>query len=152
MGQNISDLDGLSAYAPWLEVVKVYVCCQKLLARELDSLGLSVAQHEVLLAVARDEGLSQKAVATKLLVTKSNITALLDRMETAGLVERTPNPNDARSRSIFLTTEGRRLFKRAAKKQARVVKLMARQVNEAELDTLARVMKRVRTNLESALQ
>ncbi len=152
MPNRINDLDDLAGYSAWIEVVKAYARCQRLLTRELDGVGLSTAQHEVLVAVARDEGLSQKQVAARLLVTKSNVTALLDRLEKSGWVTRTPHPEDARSRCVFLTPAGRRLFKRAVKKHAAVVQLMTQRLRPAELSMLQGVMKTVVADLDMALK
>ena len=78
-------------------VVKNYVKCQRLLSLRLAGLDLTPAQYEVLLAIARDEGCSQKSLAGWLLVAKSNITGLLNRMGSEQLIERQPDPDDALS-------------------------------------------------------
>ena len=148
---RISELDDLTGYPVWLDVVRTYARCQRLLSHELAELGLSVAQHEVLLAVARDEGLSQKQMASRLLVTKSNVTALLERLENAGWVKRAPHPHDARSRCVFLTADGHRVFKKAVKKQASVVRLMTRHLTREQLASLDGIMKTVRADLDTAL-
>jgi len=43
---------------------------------------------------------------------KSNVTQLVDRLEADGLVERTADPNDRRSRIAVLTAAGRKAFTR----------------------------------------
>lgn len=50
--------------------------------------GLSLGQFDVLTHVARSEGLNQQELAGQLLVTKGNISHLVDRLEASGLVER----------------------------------------------------------------
>jgi DNA-binding MarR family transcriptional regulator len=68
--------------------------------------GLSLAQFDVLAQVGAFEGSSQKELAARLLVTKGNITQLLDRMEACGLLQRR---QAGRSKTVCLTDKGRRL-------------------------------------------
>ena len=96
-------LDELPGYPAWLAVVRAYARCQRLMSHELEALGLSVAQHEVLLTIARDEGLSQNDVAARLLVTKSNVTALLTRLERRAHPQRFLTPSARRERSRRLS-------------------------------------------------
>ncbi len=73
--------------------------------------GLTAAQFNVLnvLADAAD-GLSQRELGDILVVDRSNITGLLDRLEKAGLVKRTDHPSDRRIYRVSLTPAGRRLW------------------------------------------
>ena len=53
-------------------------------------------------------------LAEAVLLSRPNCTRLVDRMVGAGLVERLPDPSDARVRWAQLTPEGRHRFRRAA--------------------------------------
>ena len=83
--------------------------------------GLTAAQYNVLsvLAAAAD-GLSQRELGDILVVDRSNITGLLDRLEKAGLVKRTDHPSDRRIYRVSLTSAGRKLW---AKVQPRYLKV-----------------------------
>ena len=63
--KRIRVLDSLPEYPAWVEVAKTYAKCHRLLGMELEALGLSVAKHEVLLAIAREEGLSQQQLSRR---------------------------------------------------------------------------------------
>lgn len=67
---------------------------------------MSGAQFDVLAQVGAREGCTQQELAEALLVTKGNVTQLLDRMEEAGLLVRTA---DGRSKRVALTREGHAL-------------------------------------------
>ncbi len=82
------DTDVSVGLAGWLQVVKVYQTCYSVLSQELKPLDLSVAQHDVLATIYSEDGLSQQRLAEKLLVVKSNVTALLVRLETRRLIRR----------------------------------------------------------------
>ena len=56
--------------------------------------------------VARDHGLTVKQLLAFLMVSRQNLTAVLDRLEKAGLVERARIAGDGRLRHISLTARG----------------------------------------------
>lgn len=73
--------------------------------------GLSIAKLGVLrVLVLADEPLALSQVAEKLACVKSNITQLIDRLEADGLVQRTSDPSDRRSKRATLTEAGRQLY------------------------------------------
>ncbi|MEM7436653.1 MAG: MarR family transcriptional regulator [Myxococcota bacterium] len=149
---NIAVLDNIPEYGSWIEVVKTYNKCQRLLTSRLDALGLSVPRYEVLLAVAREEGLLQRSLARRLFSAKSNVTTLLQRLEEMGLVRREPDPNDARGQRVYLTDEGRQLARRGAKAQASVVLLMMEGISAREIAEFDRINRKAGANLDDALE
>ena len=56
------------------------------------------------------EGCSQVELSRQLIMHRSNLTGLLDRMEARGLVRRTDHPSDRRIFNVKLTAEGRKLL------------------------------------------
>lgn len=77
--------------------------------------GLSAAQFNVLNILAESSaGLSQRELSEHLVVDRSNVTGLLDRMERAGWVKRTDHPTDRRIYQVVLTPGGRRLWSEVA--------------------------------------
>lgn len=73
--------------------------------------GLTEAQFNVLSALAADGvGLSQRELSDILVVDRSNVTGLLDRMESLGWVRRDAVPGDRRVYRVRLTSRGRRLW------------------------------------------
>jgi MarR family transcriptional regulator, organic hydroperoxide resistance regulator len=85
-------------------------------AREI---GVSIPQWDVLTTLTEREGVSQQELATRLYVTKGNISGLIDRLAEAGLVERRSTANDRRQHAIYLTEAGRRMAERAIAVQHR---------------------------------
>jgi DNA-binding MarR family transcriptional regulator len=61
-----------------------------------DRLGLSAADHKALEIVMRDGPLTASDLARRTRLTPSSTTSLIDRLEHAGYVQRTPDPNDRR--------------------------------------------------------
>jgi DNA-binding MarR family transcriptional regulator len=83
----------------------------------LRAFDLSVPQCDVLTTLTEQEGLSQQELASRLYVTKGNISGLIDRLVASGLVERRSLRGDRRSHAIFLTPDGREMAKRGVEAQ-----------------------------------
>jgi DNA-binding MarR family transcriptional regulator len=99
--------------------------------------GLSGAQYNLLNVVALSpDGLSQRELSDHLVVDRSNITGLLDRMEKAGWVRRTDHPADRRVYRVVLTPAGRALWEKITPQYLAVVqqvtsKIPVRRLREA---------------------
>ncbi|MEU0671418.1 MarR family transcriptional regulator [Streptomyces sp. NPDC006172] len=57
------------------------------------------------------EPLPMRKLANRLKCEPSNVTGIVDRLETRGLVERRPDPSDRRVKLAAATTEGQRVAK-----------------------------------------
>jgi DNA-binding MarR family transcriptional regulator len=91
---------------------------QILLARieaALTPFGLTFARYELLalLSFVRSGALPMNKASALLQVHPTSVTNAVDRLQTAGLVVRSPHPTDGRTTLIELTAEGRTLAKRA---------------------------------------
>lgn len=76
----------------------------RLLARES---GMTVPQVLALKAVSELDAPTPAVVARAIQLTPSTTTAVLDRLEGAGLIRRERSPNDRRKVLLVLTDEGR---------------------------------------------
>jgi DNA-binding MarR family transcriptional regulator len=79
--------------------------------------GISHLMFEVLLILGRagEPGLPMGAIAQEQVLTTGGETRLVDRMEAAGLVERTETPGDRRGRLVRLTPLGEQTAVRASR-------------------------------------
>lgn len=68
--------------------------------------GRSLRDHIVLSALHKSPGLTQIALGRALGMDKTTLTSELDRLERAGLVERSVDPRDRRARVLALTAAG----------------------------------------------
>ena len=143
-------LDEIPGYDAWIATARTTQLFQRHLAAALDPLGLEVAHYDVLANIARDEGLSQQVLARRLLVAKSNVSALLTVLERKGLIERTKHVSDARVRLISLTPEGHRITARAAKAHARIIRAMLAVVSAEQAQAVGHVMAKIMAALDPA--
>jgi DNA-binding MarR family transcriptional regulator len=79
--------------------------------------GISHLMYEVLLILGRagEPGMAMSAIGRAQVLTTGGVTRLVDRMETAGLVERTDDPGDRRGRLVRLTAVGEETAVRATR-------------------------------------
>lgn len=64
--------------------------------------------HYVVLAILADAGpCSQKQIAECIALNKSDVTKLMNELESQGLVKRVEDPQDRRRHSVTLTTKGK---------------------------------------------
>jgi DNA-binding MarR family transcriptional regulator len=104
----------------WLRLMRVYTRVDRRTAELLKEHNLTVAQFDVIAQVGAHEGTTQQGLADALLVTKGNVTQLLDRLEERGLIERRQIPG-RRGKCLFLTAEGWELNRRVVPAQEAMV-------------------------------
>jgi len=75
----------------------------------LDRLGVTYPQYLVLLVLWESDDRSVGEIGEKLMLDSSTLTPLLKRLEAAGIVQRTRNPEDQRQVRVRLTEKGRSL-------------------------------------------
>lgn len=79
-------------------------------AERLTGTGVDPYNYYYLFHICRTPGLSQEALAAALYVNKSSVTRHLTRLEEAGFLIRTPDPNDRRVLLLYPTEKARELL------------------------------------------
>lgn len=98
--------------------------------------GLSAAQFNVLNVIGlRGDGvgLSQRELADTLVVDRSNVTGMIDRMEIAGWVRRADDPSDRRVYRVLLTPAGKKLWQKVGPGYADVVAQVTARLAEKQM-------------------
>src|SRR5215208_3945402 len=104
---------------PAMHAVTSLMRVQQLVLGRLDALlrphGLSFAGYEalVLLVFSSRGSLPLGKMGERLQVHPTSVTSIVRRLEAAGLVTRTPHPDDGRAVLCEITAEGRELVERA---------------------------------------
>jgi len=74
------------------------------------AIGLTPPDAGVLIKISSHPGISQQALATHLGVVPSRMVALIDDLESKGIVERTRSTEDRRNYQLGLTDHGRKIL------------------------------------------
>lgn len=101
--------------ATWRAFIRAHATVTRRLEHELeDAGGLTLSELDVLLTLERAEGATLRLndLAARVLLTKSGMTRLVDRLEEGGLVERRACPSDRRGQNAVLTAAGRAAIRR----------------------------------------
>lgn len=124
----------------WFRLMRLETRMRTAVAEKLRSVGLSVPQCDVLTTLTEKEGVSQQGLAERLYVTKGNISGLIDRLVSAGLVERRATAADKRQHAIFLTPAGRKAAEEAIGCQRRFVARTLGRLPAEQLSALERLL------------
>jgi MarR family 2-MHQ and catechol resistance regulon transcriptional repressor len=111
---------------------------QNLTASQLNAL--------LLLRTAGADGLLMGEIGRKLVVTKSNVTGLVDRLERQGLVARA-QPADRRATRVRLTGAGAKLLRQTAPRHTELLANLTRCLSVREKRTIIRLLTRLRREL-----
>src|SRR5215212_2013738 len=107
------------------------------LEARLSEVGLSLAKLAALHHLtAAGESLPLGQLAERLACVKSNVTQLVDRLEADGLVNRTADPNDRRSRLAVLTAAGRTAYSKGDQIKRQTEQELFGVLSPAESNTL----------------
>lgn len=83
-------------------------CCQERIYLEAQVFGLPPSEIKCLLLFDGHRYLTGVEVAARMEVAKSRATVIIDNLVRRGLVQRSPDPNDARVKLVSLTPDGQR--------------------------------------------
>jgi DNA-binding MarR family transcriptional regulator len=113
---------------------------KRLMMRMLSEEDAHPAQALCLGALAHQDGMSQSEIAEMMHVTRPTVTAMLQRLEAAGVIERRDDETDQRVTRVFLTLEGRRTADRMHAVHARAIELSIGWMPEPDREQLVRLL------------
>jgi DNA-binding MarR family transcriptional regulator len=91
----------------------------------------------------RDTPLSPAEIAERTGVTRATVTGLIDTLERAGLVARTPHSGDRRMTSVALTARGEKLLLKILPDHFRQMAWLMSPLNEGERKTLVQLLTKI---------
>jgi DNA-binding MarR family transcriptional regulator len=128
----------------WIRLMRVFQKIDHASAERFRTYGLSVARFDMLNHAGTSEGRTQQEIASSLLVTKGNITQLLDAMEQDGLLLR---HKDGRCNRIYLTDEGRALRETMVHRQEAAIEEAFAVLTADEVAELGRILRKLDRSL-----
>ena len=114
----------------------------------INELGIHRSQHMVLMYISCcGRTVSQTDIAKALEISPAAVAVTLKKLERSGLITRSQRENDARTNSIELTEEAKRIVARSGEIFGEVDTAMCEGISENELDSLIECMKKMIENL-----
>ncbi|MDJ0949715.1 MAG: MarR family transcriptional regulator [Alphaproteobacteria bacterium] len=93
------------------------------------------------------DGLTMGALSRRMMVTNGNVTGLIDRLVTEGLVERRPAPGDRRAQVVRLTRAGKRAFDGMTPAHADWINEMFKGLGRQDMTALLRLLAKLKQSL-----
>ncbi len=116
--------------------------------RTFSRYGVSGPQFDVLATLHREEGIMQQELAARLLVTKGNITGVVNRMEALGWLERRPDPEDRRTNRLHLAEAGKSLFAEVNPKHDALIYEVLAEFGPDEMQVFRRLLQKLEDAVE----
>ena len=112
---------------------------------------LPVSWFEVLLWLANStEPVAASVLGNSTMLSRSQVSRVLDTLQARGVVTRTPSRTDARSVEVALTPEGRRLFEEAdATRRACLAPVFTDVLDQRDLEALGGVWRKLKAHKDA---
>ena len=149
-----NDMDDLQAFG--IEVGKgkyyeeafyglalVYTVLFDKMSKYLDAYGLTPAKMNVLMVIKHqggEAGLSQREIGKRLMVTASNMTRLLSKLDRERLIERTGQSGDKRIKIVRVSNRGSQILDNAWPGYIKTMKAQMDKISHADQKFLATLM------------
>ena len=136
----------------WLRLL----ACTALIGTELrrhfrEEFDFTMPRFDVLAQLDREPGgLVLGELPKRLMVTAGNLTPIVDRLVEDGFITRTPSPLDRRVQIVCMTVEGRKTFRRMAKKHGLWLASLLAEFPRERLDGLVKELDDLKTAVKGA--
>ncbi|MZQ75901.1 MAG: MarR family transcriptional regulator [Peptoclostridium sp.] len=106
----------------------------------------------LLLLYQEPEGMAFSEIGRKLLVSRANMTGLIERMMKEGLVEKMLNPSDKRSTKAILSQKGRDLFESVKDGHIEFSRRMTAGIDNEEKELLNRLLVKLQNDIVDSFE
>ena len=118
--------------------------------RRLQALGLTQAQWRAIIHLSRNEGMTQATLAERLEIQPITLTRLIDRMESAGWVERRMHPADRRAVQLYLTAQSQPILEQVHALGTATMQEATRGISPRAERQLVATLEQLKQNLTTA--
>ncbi|MGH8927249.1 MAG: MarR family winged helix-turn-helix transcriptional regulator [Acidimicrobiia bacterium] len=132
--------------AAWRAFLEAHHGVMSRLTEELEEVGLPIGFYDVLIHLTEEgpDGLRMADLARRVLVSRSGLTRLVDRMEQDGLVRRRPSPEDGRGYYVTATPQGKTALCNASPTHLRgIAAHFTSQLTHGEIAVISEALSRV---------
>ena len=134
----------------WIAVVETYQECNRRYAQMLREFDLTVPQFDVLNAIhSLGEDALPKRIAERMLVTRGNVSGVLNRLQEHDLIVTRKTLCDRRSFVCELTPAGKELLEAAKYAAALFIEEQLSPFDEDEMQNIERQMRTMKAHLET---
>ncbi|MBL8552500.1 MAG: MarR family transcriptional regulator [Hyphomonadaceae bacterium] len=121
------------------------------LEKALRKYGLTGIQYTILDILSHQAGQSSAQLSRRFIVTPQTMGEMVAGLERRGVIKRVANPKNRRVLQTFLTAEGERLLRQAAKDVARIEAQMFKDLDAASLRRLREILFRLNAQMRAQI-
>lgn len=127
----------------WVRILRVYTVISTEIRRKVGRKGLTLPQLYVLTTLGLQGDMPLGKIGQELLVSKGNITPIVDHLERDGLVIRDRDREDRRKMWVRLTVKGRELFEEIVSAYEEEFVPLMNCLSQEELKQLSMLLKKM---------
>ncbi|MFC4778261.1 MarR family winged helix-turn-helix transcriptional regulator [Paenibacillus sp. GCM10023252] len=142
MDKNIRSND--NAVMIWLRMIRIAQKIGRMAEYPLKERQITAPQLSLLNQLAATDGMMQQEIATRLAVTKGNVSQLIDKLEDAGYIMK---KRQGRSASVSLSEQGRAFLQEVIPDHDQFVSDKFNVLTEQEREELLRLLRKVDQSL-----
>jgi DNA-binding MarR family transcriptional regulator len=136
----------------WLRLLTCASMIERRVRRRLrGAFGITLPRFDLMAQLDRaPEGLAMGALSRRLMVTNGNVTGLIERMASEGVVERAPAPDDRRVQVVRLTRAGKAAFDAMTPEHGDWIEDMMGKLGREDMADLYAILARLKRSVEHA--
>ena len=128
---------------------EVHNCCKDRFAHEAKAFKMPQAELKCLMLFEGHKYLTGIEIAGMLEVAKSRAAVIIESLEKKGLVQRSPDPNDARVKLINLTPKGQRKVREIEEFMFDLHQQLLRQIAPTQRANVITALETLRSSMEA---
>lgn len=128
------------SYIAWFRYTRFYNQNMKYTNQHLSKWGMKTGQFDVISHIKPNERVTQSELASRLVVTESNITQIIKKLEDNGLIQR---EREWKNKYISLTQEGTKLRNEVVSEQEYFQAQQFDRLSEEDLNQLINILKKI---------
>jgi DNA-binding MarR family transcriptional regulator len=97
-------------------------------------------------------GMTLGELSQRMMVSNGNVTGLIDRLVTEGLIARRASPRDRRVQIVSLTATGRRSFRAMARANGESISEIFADLDGKDIETLMRLLAKTKESARKAIE
>ncbi|MEW6524862.1 MAG: MarR family transcriptional regulator [Bacillota bacterium] len=135
----------------WVHAHNILRSARQILNEELESLGLSSAEGNILLQLlSQGDSVHQEDIGERLDISKPAVSRAVNSLEAKGYLARTPDARDRRATLVLLTGKAKATGPHIESIYQQLVALAAQGLSPEEIHGFTRVFERVSENFTQA--
>jgi DNA-binding MarR family transcriptional regulator len=137
----------------WLRLLATNTLIETEVRRRLrENFVVTLPRFDLMAQLERKpHGMTLGELSQRMMVTNGNVTGLVDRLVTEGVITRTRQKSDRRSHIVSMTEKGRRQFARMAKEHENWIAGMFGDLSQNEFTTLTKLLGKLKASVRSAI-